>query len=252
MDSEIKQQLLERFRAYLDAQPEAAPDELTENRTDLYSLFSELVALKNEVRLESRQVKTALDEFRAVFATLQTSQSQLGNELDRARNTVPEQRRAALKPVLLELVELRDRFEAGLRILQNYRPTFWVRLIGRRRRERDLLQAVTQGQNISLRRLDQILSAQQVVALDAEGQPLDPHNMRAAELDERPDLANGIVTEELRKGYLWQGELLRLAEVKVNRRPEPPAENPNTEDRGSQPEDRSEPQTSNSELQIRD
>lgn len=252
MDSEIKQQLLERFRAYLDAQPEAAPDELTENRTDLYSLFSELVALKNEVRLESRQVKTALDEFRAVFATLQTSQSQLGNELDRARNTVPEQRRAALKPVLLELVELRDRFEAGLRILQNYRPTFWVRLIGRRRRERDLLQAVTQGQNISLRRLDQILSAQQVVALDAEGQPLDPHTMRAAELDERPDLANGIVTEELRKGYLWQGELLRLAEVKVNRRPEPPAEPPKTEGRSSQPEDRGEPPTSNSELPIRD
>jgi len=30
------------------------------------------------------------------------------------------------------------------------------------------------------------------------------------------------VTEELRRGYLWQGELLRLAEVKVNRQPEPP------------------------------
>ena len=48
------------------------------------------------------------------------------------------------------------------------------------------------------------------------------HTMRAAELDHRSDLANGIVTEELRKGYLWQGELLRLAEVKVNRQPEPP------------------------------
>ena len=252
MDSEIKQQLLERFRAYLDEQPEAAPDELAENRTDLYSLFSELVALKNEVRLESRQVKTVLDEFRAVFETLQTSQGQLSNELDRARNAVPDQQRAALKPVLLELVELRDRFEAGLRVLHNYHPTLWVRVLGRRRRERNLLQAIAQGQDISLRRLDQILNAQQVIPLAAEGQPLDPHTMRAAELDERPDLANGIVTEELRKGYLWRGELLRLAEVKVNRRPEPPAENPNTEDRGSQPEDRSEPQTSNSELQIRD
>lgn len=244
MDSEIKQQLLERFRAYLDEQPEAAPDELAENRTDLYSLFSELVALKNEVRLESRQVKTVLDEFRAVFETLQTSQSQLSNELDRARNAVPDQQRAALKPVLLELVELRDRFEAGLRVLHNYHPTLWVRVLGRRRRERNLLQAIAQGQDISLRRLDQILNAQQVVPLAAEGQPLDPHTMRAAELDQRPDLANGIVTEELRKGYLWQGELLRLAEVKVNRRPEPPAENPQADDR--------EPQPANSELQTRD
>ena len=74
-----------------------------------------------------------------------------------------------------------------------------------------------------MRRLEQILGAQQVVALAALGQPLDPHAMRAAELDQRRDLANGIVTEELRKGYLWQGELLRVAEVKVNRRPEPDA-----------------------------
>lgn len=221
MDSEIKEQLLERFRAYLDEQPDTAPDEADENRTDLYSLFSELVALKNEVRLESRQVKTALDEFRAVFETLQASQGQLGDELSRAHDAVPEYQRMVLKPVLLELLELRDRQEAGLRVLQSYRPAFMVRLLGRRRRERDLLQALAQGQEISLRRLDQILNAQQVVALEAEGQLLDPHTMRAAELDQRTDLANGIVTEELRKGYTWQGELLRLAEVKVNRRPEP-------------------------------
>jgi molecular chaperone GrpE len=224
MDIETREQLLERFRAYLDELPDAAlaePGE--ENRqTDLYSLFAELAALKTEVRLESRQVKTAFDEFRAVFETLQASQSQLGGELDRARAALPEQRRAALKPVLLELVELRDRLEAGLHVLQNYRPTVLSRLFGLGQRERALLQAITQGQDISLRRLEQLLNHQQVTALAVLDQPLDPHTMRAAELEQRSDVGNGIVTEELRRGYLWQGELLRLAEVKVNRRPEPP------------------------------
>jgi molecular chaperone GrpE len=231
MDTETKEQLLDRFRAYLDKLPEATPVESaeTDRRTDLYSLFAELAALKNEVRLESRQVKTALDEFRAVFETLQASQTQLGGELDRARAALPEQRRAALKPVLLELLELRDRLEAGLRVLQNYRPALLARLLGAGRRERALLRAITEGQDISLRRLDQILNTQQVASLNAQGQPLDPHTMRAAELDQRPDLANGIVTEELRKGYLWQGELLRLAEVKVNRRPEPAPNSPEHE-----------------------
>lgn len=225
MDTETTERLLDRFRAYLDETPEASPREeavKAERRTDLYSLFAELAALKNEVRLESRQVKTALDEFRAVFETLQTSQTQLGGELDRARAALPEQRRAALKPVLLELVELRDRLEAGLRVLQHYRPTVLSRLFGLGRRERALLQAFTQGQDISLRRLEQLLHNQQVTALAVLGQPLDPHTMRAAEVEQRRDVGNGIVTEELRKGYLWQGELLRLAEVKVNRRPEPP------------------------------
>jgi len=236
MATEIKEQLLERFRAYLDEPPDLTPDEagVAERRTDLYALFTELVAIKTEVRLESRQLKTAMDDFRAVFATLQTSQSQLGQELDRAHQRTPDHQWAMLKPVLLDLVELRDRFEAGLRVLQNYRPTFWVRLLGRRRRERDLLHAMTQGQDISLRRLDQLLNAHQVIPLDAEGKKLDPHTMRAAELDERPDVPNGVVTEELRRGYLWRGELLRLAEVKVNRRTEPvvdaaPAEDPPTE-----------------------
>ena len=61
-------------------QPETitgAVDE-TSQRTDWYSLFAELVALKNEILLESRQIKAALDEFRAVFEALQTSQIQLG------------------------------------------------------------------------------------------------------------------------------------------------------------------------------
>jgi molecular chaperone GrpE len=225
MDIETREQLLERFRAYLDELPDAAlaePGE--ENRqTDLYSLFAELAALKTEVRLESRQVKTAFDEFRAVFETLQASQSQLGGELDRARAALPEQRRAALKPVLLELVELYDRLETGLRVLQNYRPTVLSRLFGLGQRERALLQAITQGQDISLRRLEQLLNGQQVTALAVLDQPLDPHTMRAAEVEQRREVGNGIVTEELRRGYLWQGELLRLAEVKVNRQPEPPA-----------------------------
>lgn len=225
MNIETKEQLLERFRAYLDELPDATlaePGE--ENRqTDLYSLFSELAALKNEVRLESRQVKTAFDEFRAVFETLQASQIQLGGELERTRAALPEQRRTALKPLLLELVELYDRLAAGLRALQSYRPTVLSRMFGLGQRERALLQAIAQGQDISLRRLEQMLNSQQVVTLPVLGQPLNPHTMRAAEVEQRNDVDNGIVTEELRAGYLWQGELLRLAEVKVNRRPEPPA-----------------------------
>ena len=70
MDTETKEQLLSRFRAYLDSVPETAVSEAETGQTDLYSLFTELAALKNEVRLESRQMKTARDEFKAVFTTL--------------------------------------------------------------------------------------------------------------------------------------------------------------------------------------
>ena len=49
MDTETKHHLLERFRVYLDELPETALAEPNEEnrRTELYSLFAELVALKN-------------------------------------------------------------------------------------------------------------------------------------------------------------------------------------------------------------
>jgi len=215
MDTATKEQLLDRFRAYLDST--ADTDTSAMPATDLFDLFTELAALKNEVRLESRQVKTALDDFRSVFDTLQTSHATLQAELERQQAGQTTQRRAALRSLLLELLELRDRLEAGLAALQRFRPS---RLGWLCRRESALIQAMTQGQTLSLQRLEQLLNAHQVTALQARGRPLDPHTMRAAEIEYRAELDNGIVTEELRKGFVWEDELLRLAEVKVNKHPE--------------------------------
>lgn len=219
MDTETKEQLLSRFRAYLDSMEETAAEAET-GWTDLYSLFTELAALKNEVRLESRQVKTALDEFKAVFTTLDASQTQLNDALERARTALQEQRRSLLRPLLLDLLDLRDRLEAGLQAVRHYRPSrpSWLH-----RREKALLAAVEQGQDISLRRLEQLLHAQHVVPLEALGRRLDPYTMRAADIDQRLELDDGVVTVELRKGFNWEDELLRVAEVKVNRRSESPS-----------------------------
>jgi molecular chaperone GrpE len=218
MDITTKELLINRFRAYLEELPEAAEEPDVEQRqTDLFSLFTELATLKNEVRLESRQVKTALDEFRAVFDILQTSHSQLNEALERLRAAQQAQRRTLLQPLLLELLELYERLEAGLQAVRGYRrsPLSWLC-----RREKALIEAIGTGQEISLRRLEQLLNSQNVTAIEVTGKPLDPHSMRAAEVDQRSDLDSGIVTEELRKGFTWEGELLRLAEVKVNKRPE--------------------------------
>jgi molecular chaperone GrpE len=218
MDITTKELLINRFRAYLEELPEAAEEPGVEQRqTDLFSLFTELATLKNEVRLESRQVKTALDEFRAVFDILQSSHSQLNEALERLRAAQQAQRRTLLQPLLLELLELYERLEAGLQAVRSYRRS-WLSWLCRR--EKALIEAIGTGQEISLRRLEQLLNSQNVTAIEVTGKPLDPHSMRAAEVDQRSDLDSGIVTEELRKGFTWEGELLRLAEVKVNKRPE--------------------------------
>ena len=72
---------------------------------------------------------------------------------------------------------------------------------------------------MSLRRLEELLARQQVRPMESLGKPVDPHTMKVMEVepDSRPDLASGTVTAELRKGFLWGEEVLRLAEVRAAR-----------------------------------
>ncbi len=217
MDDAEKDALAARFRAYLDLppapslwsdaedQPAAAPD--------LFSLLGEVAALKNEVKLESRQLKGALDEFRDLFDALKTAHERLADEQQRRR----EQDRAAQarerKDLLLELLELRDRLQAGHGGAAGYRPRG---LLGRHQ-ARTFATAMAQGLAMNLRRLDETLARRGVQPLPALGRPFDPHRMHAAEVESDPARSAGEVLRELRAGFLLDGELLRPAEVVVNR-----------------------------------
>jgi molecular chaperone GrpE len=70
---------------------------------------------------------------------------------------------------------------------------------------------------MTLRRLEQLLACYQISPLEALNKPLDLHCMQAVEVEYQPQLKNGIVTGELRKGFMWEEEVLRQAEVKVNK-----------------------------------
>ena len=118
VDEAEKERLLEQLRVYLDGidtLPEPAPSsDPGSPETDLFSVFVELAAVRNELRTESRLVKEALDQFRGVFDTLQSSHATLQQELLRAQGEARERSQAMLRPLLSDLLELRDRLEAAL------------------------------------------------------------------------------------------------------------------------------------------
>jgi molecular chaperone GrpE len=213
MDERSREGLIEEFRAFLDAVPEPAGEETP--AADLLTLFTELAALKNEVRIEARQVKQAMDLARSTLDALQAQNDRLAQELAAQRNAVTQTRQEAERDLLLEVLELRDRLEAGLGHLGNL-PTGW------RERPRgatlNLLNAQREGAEIGLRRLDALLARYQVQPLDAAGERFDPHCMRVAALETHPDLPDGQVLEETRRGYRRGAETLRLGEVIVNKR----------------------------------
>ncbi|MGD8588273.1 MAG: nucleotide exchange factor GrpE [Chromatiales bacterium] len=216
MDQDLKEQLIGQFRHYLDtADLEDATQLEASGTIDLLTLFTELAALKNEVRLESRQVKQALDHSRELIDGLRESNRQFGNELARQRQQEDEMRLAAERPLLLELVELRDRMEAARQSLQNYRPGLLDRLSDKRAR---WIRGVGEGLEITQRRLDGLLARYQVSPIEAIGKRLDPHSMRVWGTEQREDQEEGMVLAEVRKGYRRADQVLCLAEVVVNKK----------------------------------
>jgi len=215
MSLQNKEDLVAQFRAYLESHPASVEQTADADRqVDLFTLFTELAALKNEIRIESRQVKEALDRFRQLLDSVGESNRQLSLELERRRGQARGERRESERPLLLELLDLRDRMEDGMSSAREYRPSFYARLKGAPER---YIAELADGMAITLRRVEAALSRYKVEPVGVVNQQLDPHTMRACGVERRTGLAEGVVLSEVRKGFLRDGEVLRLAEVIVNK-----------------------------------
>jgi molecular chaperone GrpE len=166
------------------------------------------------VRTESRLVKEALDQFRGVFDLLRTSQASVQQELDRARAETRDRERAALRPLLLDVIDLRDRLVAALNLVATVRPGWADRLL---RRNRAGGEAWQDGLRMIVRRLDQVLLDRGVVPIQLVGQPFDPRRARVVATSPDRSVAEGTIIEEVRTGFLWDDQVLRTAEVIVSR-----------------------------------
>jgi molecular chaperone GrpE len=215
VDDAAKESLLEQLRQYLDGidtLPAPAGDDPGSGKADLFTVFVELAAVRNEVRTESRLVKEALDQFRSVFGMLQSAHATLEQELKRAHAESRERGRALLRPLLLDLLDLRDRLDAALQPARAA-PTWFDRW----RRKPVEADNWREGIGITARRLDRILTERRVKRLESVGKRFDPRLARVVGTTQEWDVAPGIVVEEVRAGYVWGDELLRTAEVIVSK-----------------------------------
>jgi molecular chaperone GrpE (heat shock protein) len=182
---------------------------------DLYSLWSAMTALTQEVRLQGR-----------TFAQLKDTLSRnLEASGERLRCTQAQRRE------IDTLLDLRDRVERGRSAAQNAveelstsrlpRWARWLGVAGRRAQHaQEILTAISQGHRLTLDRLDQALLDLHVNAIVCEGQKFDPQRMTAIAIEATEAVPEGTVVEVYRNGYDWESEVYRPAQVKVARPPE--------------------------------
>jgi molecular chaperone GrpE len=213
-DAEAKERLVEQFRACLDSAPDTPADAALEP-PDLRTLLAEMAALKNEVRLQARQFKGALQQLQTRGDMLAEQNQGLVRDLERARTQAAEARAQAERGLLLGLLELRDRLQAGVDAQAAWRPPALLRLLDSGQRH---ARSLHEGSALTLQRLDELLAGHRVQAIAAVGQALDPQCMHAVAVEWAPQQAEGVVLRELRPGYRQGSELLRVAEVIVNKK----------------------------------
>ncbi len=194
-----KNDLLAQFKDYLQEQLD--DEALSAPTPDLNTLLTEISCLKTEVKAESRQFKNTLDELQAAFKQL---------EQDRRQHEYQQQL------LLRDFLEIYDSLNEGLQILNHYRP---ANGLFRHSYKQDIhfIEQFRQGQQMTFKRLEQLLQRYQIVAMDCLGKVFDAEKMIAVETDEDRRSLNGVVLAELRKGFYYRGQVFRLAEVKVNK-----------------------------------
>jgi len=209
------EELVNRFRDFLE-KSEQSREELP-RKLDLFSFYSEITALKSEIKIESRLIKRGLDNFQETAGLIEQGNLMLHSLVQESKTKDQKNEFNALRPILTGLIDLYDRVHASLQTLpETFRAgsRFWQR----RRGDEEILNSIRAGQEMLLERIVELLFDCGVRPMEVSGRTFDPHTMRAVGTDSFSELDDGVVSGESRTGFTVNDEIFRLADVRVNRR----------------------------------
>ena len=212
---------------------------------DVYSLWSTMTALTQEIKLQGRgfqKLRDGLDPILEMAPALEAVIKAHDQTLDLTRSLVEanhvqkDQREKEIRTeaenrtrreMLELLLDLKERFKRGLNSPDddpdNLTPTWIDRLLGRAGALNNLAAAARareEGYILCLKRLEDALKSYGLREMDCLGRPFDPTYMKAVEIEVTDQVPEDQVMEVYRDGYEWNSEIFQTARVKVARRPQ--------------------------------
>jgi molecular chaperone GrpE len=204
---------------------------------DLDALTAALTSLEKQISRAGReQFKASMlaeaqrDQLNEVLAALRATEANRNAELEalsaRSGAIAAQARQEVARAILPAIDGLDAALQAGNHIvtatsMPSPRGRFWRRRAappGSDETLRDDLRAWLLGLEFVRDRLLAVLAAQDILPIEALGQPFDPHVHQAVEVSKpEPAMLPGTVTAVLRNGYQIGGQVIRPAEVAVAR-----------------------------------
>lgn len=159
--------------------------------------------VENEDGMEADLIGDPLAEAQAALAERDAQLLQLAADFEnykrQAARREGEVRERAVRTVLEDLLPVLDNFERAVQAAQNARDVESLRI----------------GIEFILQQLQESLRSQGVETIEAKGQLFDPLLHEALEEVPGEGEAPGTVVDEVQSGYVYKGQVLRPARVRV-------------------------------------
>jgi molecular chaperone GrpE len=151
-----------------------------------------LASMETKVTELEQALRQKEDQLVRTLADFDNYRKRLGRELD-------DIGKAGKRDLLLGLLDVVDSFERALQSEALKKET-----------------PVHVGVRSIYRQLQQLLEQHQVMSFGSLGQRFDPNLHQATHTEPNTRYPEGTITQEIHKGYLWDGKVLRPAQVIVS------------------------------------
>ena len=220
----------------------------------LIDLVKEFTALRQEIKLETKSARSlqeqaeallpplrqAIEHFRSVapreeqavwnagkalaegLATLDEALERGRSQIEKARELLVDEQARALTAALDELFKSQSWFRRR-RFRRYHEQVMEVVREDAQGPRRQWFESLLEGYGLMQNRLRRVMQAEDIERIDCLGRQVDPELMIVVEVVDDPDVPDHTVIEELRRGYLWRGRVVRPAEVRAARGGSDPA-----------------------------
>ncbi len=151
--------------------------------------------VEQEAKLKEQE-KTA-SEFREIAQRVQAEFENFAKRIEREKK---EHKEFAAAGVIEDLLPVLDSFESALGTMKKSDPQG------------------AHGLELLSKQLWKVLERHGLKKIEAVGKKFDPQMHECYISESRADLGDELVTEEIQKGYLLNGRVLRASKVKINKK----------------------------------
>ncbi|MBF0450897.1 MAG: nucleotide exchange factor GrpE [Candidatus Magnetomorum sp.] len=188
----------------------------TMDACDLYTILCEFSSLRQEIKLQNREQHRAIRTLAETLDEYQKS-SELFKDRSEGIALLEERIRATSiqdseKRTVMPFLDMRDALSRGYasskRIADNkslLRPA------------PKGIESTIEGYEMAIRRFDRALASVDIFPLACKDKLFDPKTMKAVGSKSIEEMSDGMIVEEMLTGFVRKNEVIRFAEVVVNK-----------------------------------